>query len=557
MVREKCKNESREPRPVFVSAAAIIFTQLLFSPDIFTVFPRAALSAAVAGTGALFAFSALARLRLRQKSQAVGILPASERAGKAAAKLLALAASKRFFFAALFAGTLAGAVGVFRVHREALPPMTLCPLESVTSVAARLKGDPVPWGKDFYRAEASVIRFFSSGKADGLKTEFSASGNITLLIPAAAAEVALPGHSSAGRKPLYLANGAVIECSGAFSSSAAKKSAGDPALFRVSEILDAKPASSFVDKLLAARASLRLSLMKMLYGWGDAGGLFLALCSGMREFMAEEASDVFRRAGLSHILALSGMHLSILGGAITFICAKLAGRRLAAKISLFALALFLFFAGQSPSLLRAFLFSVTLAAVRRAGFRAELLPVLAFVFCAHVLLKPADFYAVSFQLSYLATAGIFSIGVFFDELLDAFIPGKLCRPLAASLGAQAAVFPVSMSVFAMFVPAGTIATLLLSAPISFFMISGICCTALSAFSPLLYSLCGLFMKAQYALILAVVSFFAQAPVITAGNNPLYAPFTMCVLFALFFVAGGFALRALRRKRMAGVEFSGL
>ena len=550
MVKRKRECEKKGPRPVFVLAAAIIFVFLLFSPSFFPAFPRAGLSVAIGAAGALFALSALARLCLRKKSQVAGTLPARGRVGQAAAKALALLASKRLFFAALFAGVLVGSAGVFRIHKDALPPKTLAPLQNVTGAVARLKSDPVPWGKDFYRAEASAISFFSSRKGAASKTEYSAKGNMTLLIPAAAAEAALPGRSSAGRKPLYLARGSVIECGGTFSSATSKRSAGAPLLFRVSEIAGAKPPSSFADKVLAARASLRLSLMKMLYGWGDAGGLFLALCSGMREFMADDVSDIFRRAGLSHILALSGMHLSILGGAIAFICAKLAGRRLASKLSLLALAFFLFFAAQSPSLLRAFLFTAALAAVRRAGFRAELLPVLALVFCVHVILRPADFYSLSFQLSYLATAGILSIGAFFTELLDAFIPPKLCSPLAASLGAQAAVFPVSISVFGMFAPAGTIATLLLSAPISFFMISGIFCAALSCLSPFLYSLCGLFMQAQYAIIYAVVSFFPRFPVITAGHNPLFAPLTMCALFLLLFIAGGLALRALRKKRTA-------
>ena len=556
MVRKRINKESasgkagtskgRGPRPVFAAAAAIILVQLIFSPDFFPMFPRGALSVVVVAAAALLALSVAAAWLLRIGG-AGGFKPLARRADGAAARALAFAASKRLFFAALLAGTLLGALGVFRVHRDSLPPMTLCPLQGASGAVVRLKGDPVPWGKDFYRADASVISFFSEHKAGDSRTEYSASGNMTLLIPAGVAEAALPGRSSIGRKPLYLANGAAIECKG--SVSASKKAAGSSLLFRVSEIVSAEPPLSFADKAMAARARARLSLLKALYGWGDAAGLFLALCSGMREFMPDAASDAFRQAGLSHVLALSGMHLSILGGAVAFVFSKLAGRRLAGKLSLLALAFFLFFAGRSPSLLRAFLFTAALAAARRAGFRAELLPVLALVFCIHVLMRPADLYMLSFQLSYLATAGIFTAGAFFSEAFGGFIPPKLCGSLSASFGAQAAVFPLSMSVFGMFAPASTIATLILSAPISFFMISGIFCAALSFISPLLYSLCGLFMQAQYSLIFAVVSFFARFPVIAAGRNPLFAPFSVFALFALFFAAGGFVLRVLRQRRM--------
>ena len=533
MVKEKSKPKKGAHRPVYVAAAAIICVMAVFSPDFFPAFPRRAISAVVAVAGAFFALSAAACLRLR--------LNGGDK------NALSLAESRTLAAAALFAGALLGSAGVLRVHEDALPPMTLCPLKSASGAVVRLIGDATPWGGDFYRADARLISFYSFHKDGSSRTEYSAKGRMTLLIPKSAAEAALPGRVSAGRKPLFLANGATIECCGAISP---KKSAGSPVLFRVSEIVDAAQPASFIDSVLAARARARLSLLKMLYGWGEAGGLFLALCTGMRPFMADSASDIFRLAGLSHILALSGMHLSILGGAITFICAKLAGRRMAGKVSLLALALFLFFAGPSPSLFRAFLFAAALAAVRRAGFRAELLPVLSLVFCVHVLIRPADIYSLSFQLSYLATAGIFSAGAFFSEALDSFVPPKLCSSLSASFGAQAAVFPLSMSVFGMFAPAGTVATLILSAPISFFMISGIFCAALSSLSPLFYSVCGLFMQVQYRLIFAVVSLFARFPVIKAGRNPLFAPFCVFLLFALFFVAGNFALKALRKKRSA-------
>ena len=51
-----------------------------------------------------------------------------------------------------------------------------------------------------------------------------------------------------------------------------------------------------------------------MFYWNEAGGLFLALISGIREYTDQSAADSFRRAGLSHILALSGMHLSLFSG---------------------------------------------------------------------------------------------------------------------------------------------------------------------------------------------------------------------------------------------------
>jgi len=71
-------------------------------------------------------------------------------------------------------------------------------------------------------------------------------------------------------------------------------------------------------------------------------------------------SDAFRNAGLSHILALSGMHLSLVSGIAFFAGMRLFGKTKSYIFQFCAVSLFVWFAGFSPSLLRAFLCSVLL-----------------------------------------------------------------------------------------------------------------------------------------------------------------------------------------------------
>ena len=140
---------------------------------------------------------------------------------------------------------------------------------------------------------------------------------------------------------------------------------------------------------------------------------------------------------------------------------------------------------------------------------------------------------------------------------NGFIPEKLRSSVSVSLGAQFAVFPVSMSVFGMFAPAGIAAGLLLSFPVSFFLVSGFCCFLFSALFPCLYGLCGFFMTVQYKVIYGAALFFSGFPVLNSGQSILYAPASMCILYSVLILSGSFVLRALRLRRMMGVDFSGL
>ncbi len=535
---KSCAKDAGVP-PVLIVSGVVVFFMLFFNPEYNPSFPGGALIVFFCFFSGLALFSRLSgRLCHRVPGGSSGRI----------FRIPGVFASGFPLFAAAASGILLSGLGLFRIHADSLYPRTLASLPEVSSANFRLKTDPVPAGEN-YKAEASVLDLFYS---DG--TEFSADGNITVFFPGEIVTAALPENTARGNKRVYITAGLGLLCEGGFSQN---KRAGGAVCFYVSDLSEACVESGIKGKIMELRGRARMGLLKNVYGWGNAGGFFLALSSGMREFMDASITDIFRRSGLSHILALSGMHLGIIGGAVLWIGGKTGGRRFAVRFSLLVLVFFLFFAGYSPSLFRACLFSLALAAVRRVGFPVRFLPVLACVFCLHVLLKPADIYSVSFQLSYLATAGIFSAGEFFKEILRGILPDKLLPSVSVSLGAQFAVFPVTMSVFKMFAPAGIIAGLCLSIPVSFFLISGFCCVLLSSLFPIMYGFCGFFITLQYDLIYNTARFFSEFPLLTPGGSILYAPASMCILYAGFIVSGIFVLRMLRLRRMLGVDFSGL
>src|SRR5438270_12843076 len=51
---------------------------------------------------------------------------------------------------------------------------------------------------------------------------------------------------------------------------------------------------------------------------GSTGGVASAVITGKRGTMAEEVKQAFRDSGLSHLLAIAGLHLGVVGGFVFF-----------------------------------------------------------------------------------------------------------------------------------------------------------------------------------------------------------------------------------------------
>lgn len=87
---------------------------------------------------------------------------------------------------------------------------------------------------------------------------------------------------------------------------------------------------------------------------GDAGALIKGMCFGDRTALSEEATDAFRTVGLSHLLAISGFHMTVIVLlAHALLRALRIKKRLAALLTLPVMAGFVVLTGASRSTMRA------------------------------------------------------------------------------------------------------------------------------------------------------------------------------------------------------------
>ncbi len=109
-------------------------------------------------------------------------------------------------------------------------------------------------------------------------------------------------------------------------------------------------------RVAASKLNTRLSYLLSRRIGGEEGGLATALLLGNRSFIGEQTELNFRRAGISHLLALSGLHVSILIGFAGWILLKLQIPKLIRSILLLIAAIaYLILTGCSLSTTRAVL----------------------------------------------------------------------------------------------------------------------------------------------------------------------------------------------------------
>ena len=404
------------------------------------------------------------------------------------------------FCAAIISSVLAygGIVPVKNRHAFA----SLVPTLDIVSMYGTVVSNPVKSQK----SGAYSLEFAPDFVVSKAGVKSSARGHMTVFIDEKTVEAYFPGKlysASYGKGAVLCESGARLFLSGA---------AGKGGVFFVSKAESLGWGQSISGKLARLRALSRLQFRRLMYAWGGAGGLLLALLSGSREYTDSAVSDAFRNAGLSHILALSGMHLSLVSGIALFAGMKIFGKTKSYIFQFCAVSLFVWFAGFSPSLLRAFLCSVLLLLCSVCGIAgADTVLILCAAFILHAVIAPAHILSAAFMLSYGALLGI----LLFSETLNAFLiralPEKFSAPLSASLGAQTLTAPVTLSLFGTFMPVGIVATALVSPLVTVFVYAGIVCIALSLALPFFAPLAVAVMNAIYGLIKLLVLFFARAP----------------------------------------------
>ena len=166
-----------------------------------------------------------------------------------------------------------------------------------------------------------------------------------------------------------------------------------------------EPFFSVCEKLYRLQRQVRQVYDRYLYG--EEAGLLAMMAIGSRTDVDAEAKELFSEAGLSHIFAISGLHISIVGMGLFMLLRK---RRcpilLSALIGGFVVILYAQMVGASVSTVRAVGMFVILLLANTSGQAYDSLSTLAVMAVVILWLNPLAIGQASFVFSFGAVAGL-------------------------------------------------------------------------------------------------------------------------------------------------------
>lgn len=301
-------------------------------------------------------------------------------------------------------------------------------------------------------------------------------------------------------------------------------------------------------------AQWRRAIRGALYAAADeqTAGFLAALLLGDKSGLSYAQRNTLSVAGLSHVVAVSGLHVSILFSLLLLLTGN--RRWLRILLGLPTLVLFAALAGFSPSVSRACMMEGLL--LLALAFEKEYDPPSALAFAAVVLLglNPMVIGSISFQLSFGAVAGIFLVSGRIYRALSG-TPGKrgllprLRRFLAGSfsVSAGAALFttPLVAYYFGLVSILGFAVNVLCLWAVSLAFYAGaLTCLAALLFAPA-GRICGALAAWPVRYILTLAGGAAKLPHCALYTESLY---TWLFLLGAYGLLGLFCLQPKRRPR---------
>ena len=217
------------------------------------------------------------------------------------------------------------------------------------------------------------------------------------------------------------------------------------------KILERGTSNFFLENLLKIKNKINLSIEKNFTE--PQGSLVSAIFLGSKKLIPEETKKDFSLTGISHLLAISGLHLVILISILSFILIEvfLISRR---KIFYFLLPLvvgYIFLVGAPASAIRAGIMALVLVLAEMLGKKRDQLNLLVFTCFLMLIFNPKLLgFDIGFQLSFLAVLGINLLNQDFEKIFSK-IPNKKFLPLrsclSVTLSAQILTFPLILYYF--------------------------------------------------------------------------------------------------------------
>lgn len=174
----------------------------------------------------------------------------------------------------------------------------------------------------------------------------------------------------------------------------------------------------------------------------DSAAILRGIMLGDRSAVSDDVNDAFKRSGLAHVLAVSGLHVGLLAGIVLGLARIVRlGARMRRLALVGAVVGYAILTGSHGSVLRAGLMAVAGVVVWMLGRQRDMLASIAVAALCLLTYNPLFAFEAGFQLSFGAVISIVTVGPVIEPSLSV-LPQWAKTGVGATLSAQIGVAPL-------------------------------------------------------------------------------------------------------------------
>lgn len=322
-----------------------------------------------------------------------------------------------------------------------------------------------------------------------------------------------------------------------------------------------KPVGNFAGAVVGAKARIieaRVYVRRVMEARlpKDEAGLMMGVLLGDTSTVPADVKADFKTTGLSHILAVSGLNITILIAACAFLSGTALigidtpgrvtpGRFLIFAVTAGAIVFYMALCGFAPSIVRAGFMGLAAMAAPLAGRQTSVFSAMAAAAMALLIIDPATVFNIGFQLSFAATLSIMLFSPHVTSWISATpdAPSGVAKALAVTISAQLGVAPILAANFgsiSLITPAANAAVAPAIAPAQ---LLGIVIPMLNIISEPLAAAAAYPAHLSLAYTMAGASFFAKWPLASIGVPQPTAASTVSIIIGTVITAVYFAALA--------------
>lgn len=185
-----------------------------------------------------------------------------------------------------------------------------------------------------------------------------------------------------------------------------------------------------------------------------SSSLLLGIIFGIKEQMPKDFSDNLKTTGVFHVIAASGMNVTLIGGFISSFFAFFLKRQIAIVSSILGIIFYAVLAGLEASIIRASIMGIIVFSAQILG--RQTLAVNGLFLAGFIMLgiAPSLLSDIGFQLSFAATAGILFIKPIFQKKPSSAKASKgkegIGSNVVTTIAAQIATLPILLANFGIY-----------------------------------------------------------------------------------------------------------